>query len=69
MDSRVQGGNNEKKVKRRLDGPWWGRRRVTDNSWGGQNQGRGGAKAKQGDLMSCEQRVNEGKGKGQSGRR
>lgn len=36
---------------------------------GGQNQGRGGAKAKQGDLMSCEQGVNEGKGKGQRGRR
>lgn len=34
---------------------------------GGQNQGRGGTKAKQGELMSYEQGVNEGKGKGQSG--
>lgn len=69
MDSCVQGGKNEKKVRRRLDGLWWGRRRVTDNSSGGQNRGRGGAKAKQGDLMSCKQGVNDGKGKGQRGRR
>lgn len=61
--------NNEKKVKRRLDGPCWGGGGLQIIVGGGQNQGRGGAKAKQGELMSCEQGVNEGKGKGQRGRR
>lgn len=43
-------------VMRRLDGPWWGSRWVTDNSLRGRRRPKAVQKAEH-ELMSCEQRA------------